>query len=214
MASWWLLLQPSCRFTVTSVPWWGGALSFTVPNPTAPATSCLLFLSLEASSPTHLLLPRSSYSLKGFTPSPGVSAPSEPLLPHGTYFLICSASSELTPLTASISPGPLSLSALASSVITSLHRVVSLLPTDASESQKLLGPACSYKSRSLPTVSPRSLIVSWPACGLAALDQVPSHGSVTCGWAHKAQSFLSAGTVGRALWHRCAESQLCYEFAG
>lgn len=213
MASRWLFLHPSSRFIVTAVPLWGSALSLTVPNPTAPATSCLLFLSLEAWSPTHLLLPRSSYSLKGFAPSPGVSAPSShcPLtVPFSSHVLLPQNSARSRPpYHPALSLCPLS------------HLQLSLLFTELSLyfllmllSQKLLGPACSYKSRSLPTVSPRGLIVSWPACGLAALDQVPSHGSVTCGWAHKAQSFLSAGTVGRALWHTCAESQLCYEFAG
>lgn len=146
------------------------------------------FLCLVASSPTPFLLPHGFQSLTVSTPS-SVSTPSQSLpppsssflvlcssqflLPRGTYFLRFHFLTELQPphappMSCGFSVHPFTCSCHFSSP------VVSLLPTDASERKNLVGLRYSYLGRSPPTGLPHCLIDSWPAYGLAVLDQVPS----------------------------------------
>lgn len=98
-------------------------------------------------------------------------------VPHSFCFLVVSTSSVSTSSQNSSPLMPLLCHVASLSITCSCHfssPVVSLLPTDASERKNLVGLLYSYLGRSSPTGLPRCLIDSWPAYGLAVLDQVPS----------------------------------------
>lgn len=146
-------------------------------------------LRLVASSPTPFLLPHGFHSLTVSTPS-RVSTPSQSLPPPSSCFLVLSVSLSfcfLVVSTSSVSTSsqnfsplvPLlchaaSLSILSPVVVTSLPLLSLYFPPMLLNGRIWVVSFTLLWADLPPPRLPRCLIDSWPAYGLAVLDQVPS----------------------------------------